>query len=127
MKQLASGKRMENDCFPRTLKFEMHMGSRTSNLKSVVFDGVFWTPKKIRSQVWMGIIVYGKLAWQRLIGTCKKSPKGPFTPEWGMVTGAQQSRYESCSEGASNWSGTVALEGGGLSQPGLTFRFTPVV
>jgi hypothetical protein len=23
MKQLASGKRMENDCFPRTLKFEM--------------------------------------------------------------------------------------------------------
>jgi hypothetical protein len=23
MKQLAGGKRMENDCFPRTLKFEM--------------------------------------------------------------------------------------------------------
>jgi hypothetical protein len=25
MKQLAGGKRMENDCFPRTLKFEMYM------------------------------------------------------------------------------------------------------
>jgi hypothetical protein len=24
MKQLADGKHMENDCFPRTLKFEMH-------------------------------------------------------------------------------------------------------
>jgi hypothetical protein len=25
MKQLASGKHMENDCFPRTLKFEMNV------------------------------------------------------------------------------------------------------
>jgi hypothetical protein len=27
----------------------------------------------MRSQIWIGIIDYGRLAWQRLIGRCKKS------------------------------------------------------
>jgi hypothetical protein len=32
MKQLASGKHMKNDCFPRTLKFEMQMWKQNGNI-----------------------------------------------------------------------------------------------
>jgi hypothetical protein len=47
MKQLAGGKHMENDCFPRTLKFEMtltlhpcyHTTSKGSNKESHYIEG----------------------------------------------------------------------------------------
>jgi hypothetical protein len=37
MKQLAGGKRMENDYFLRTLKFEMQCGSFTAGLVGLLF------------------------------------------------------------------------------------------
>jgi hypothetical protein len=39
MKQLAGGKHMENDCFPRTLKFEMFaiwVGTQTTSYLQVL-------------------------------------------------------------------------------------------
>jgi hypothetical protein len=38
------------------------------------FDGVFWPLAELRSKVWMCLIDYGRVAWQKLIGRCKESP-----------------------------------------------------
>jgi hypothetical protein len=39
-----------------------------------VYDGVFWSPEDLRSKIWLGAIDYGRIAWQKLVGRCKKTP-----------------------------------------------------
>jgi hypothetical protein len=38
------------------------------------FDGVSWSSVELRSRIWMCLIDYSRVAWQKLIGRCKKSP-----------------------------------------------------
>jgi hypothetical protein len=38
------------------------------------FDGVFWSPEQLRRKIWVSIIDYGRLAWQKLLDRCKRSP-----------------------------------------------------
>jgi hypothetical protein len=53
-----------------------------------VFDGLFWSSKQLRAKIWVGIIDYGRLAWQKLLDRCKRSPdkshevKSQFKRQW---------------------------------------------
>jgi hypothetical protein len=38
------------------------------------FEGVFWSLEQLRCKIWVDIIDYGRLAWQKLLGRCKRSP-----------------------------------------------------
>jgi hypothetical protein len=59
-----------------------------SERNEAAFNEVPWSPEQVRSKAWLGIIDYGRLAWQKLLGRCKRTPdksnelRAKFRKQW---------------------------------------------
>lgn len=69
-----------------------------------VFDNVRWRPDKLLQRIWLGMIDYGQVDWEKVCRTHSLSrPKGEIAHSWFTHRWAHHELFAAMVDGSPRW------------------------